>query len=370
MGALRLFTRIVQALDREPERAAGDGLDQIAAEYQDFAYIGSRRTLRDVVLQQARLMRERLQGIEDHDLTRVQQSNADLAGRLKKLTRRLEGSDLSDPEMAAEWFGRAWEKNSGLFPDFVLAWDDRGTFGNGALLELKDSRGDSIASFNSTIPTRFKSLEDVEDIGGSSLVATAAALRDYPHSASGEHRSSQRHCFYLVRTRGGDAGNVRISLLEGSFFETLPKNALLEEVWGQIIRESEIPETQRAQMINWLGRLKQRDIAQSRTIRKASVKPRFRIMAEAHGDANVHRYPEIGPRTVNLVLKREPDYSWEWVHAQLVKEGFSRAALHPQGDSLDVIPDNGGPLVRLRPILIHHRLNGEHLVLQYQLKPT
>lgn len=63
-----------------------------------------------------------------------------------------------------------WLKNQGIekrllysqsqqFPDFLFKVKKDGErYVSGSLIELKDSKGISIASFNSTIPTRYKSL--------------------------------------------------------------------------------------------------------------------------------------------------------------------------------------------------------------------
>jgi hypothetical protein len=89
--------------------------------YRPYAYIGARKHLREFVQEQAQEV-----GI--------------------------------DP---AQWFGtKKWQSDSGAFPDFVLACEPHSPLGNGALLELKDSAGDQIASFNSTLPSARKQSAD------------------------------------------------------------------------------------------------------------------------------------------------------------------------------------------------------------------
>ena len=59
---------------------------------------------------------------------------------------------------------------SNLFPDFMFKVRERdGNFNGGSILELKDSKSSSIASFNSTIPTKFKSLKEIDVINGEIL---------------------------------------------------------------------------------------------------------------------------------------------------------------------------------------------------------
>ena len=48
----------------------------------------------------------------------------------------------------------------------------------GSLMELKDSKSGSIASFNSTIPTKQKSLEEINVINGGDLVSRIAKILD------------------------------------------------------------------------------------------------------------------------------------------------------------------------------------------------
>jgi len=361
MGVIRLFVSVARALQREPERAADDGLDELAAEYRDFAYIGSRRTLRNLVLEQAKAMRQRALHIQNEELAQLAEGHSDLARRLQRL-RRADGENA-----ASEWFGRQWQKDSGVFPDFVLAWDSEETFGNGALLELKDSKGDTIASFNSTIPTRLKSLDYVERLMGSRLITHAAVLRDYPHSTESDYISRLRRCFYLVRTRAGNTDNVRLSLVEGSFFETLPKDRLLEEVWDQVLAESGVPEEQRAAVVKRLKDLEQSEIARSRIIERASVKPRLRLMAEVHPEANIHGYEEIAFRTLNLVIKREAGYDAEWLQRRFVEDGYRNVLVRSEGDALRLELSLEGLQLHLKCFSITHKRNGEHWVIQWKL---
>jgi hypothetical protein len=77
-------------------------------------------------------------------------------------------------------------EDSGVFPDFVLALDEASTFGNGSILELKDSDGSSMCFIQFHHPTRFKSLIEGEGDHRKQKVLEAAWLRDFPHSlASG-----------------------------------------------------------------------------------------------------------------------------------------------------------------------------------------
>jgi hypothetical protein len=357
VGIFRFYAALLQHLSKSPDDAVGKSLDQLAGVCADFAYIGSRKTLQEIVLSQSEKLQQKLQQVNQRFWQQVTQHPL-----LQRLQRCKDSSSLE--EVAAAWFGRRdWAKDSGVFPDFVLALDDASTFGNGSILELKDSDSSSIASFNSTIPTRFKSLIEVKEITRSRMVLEAAWLRDFPHSLASGYEDYPRHCFYLVRTHSRSLGDVRISLIEGSFFETVPKRKLLQRVWEQILDESGVPEEQKQQLLPLLSQLKQAVIARSRHIKGASVKPRFRIMAEVESDANLHTYSEISRRTVNLVIKRKQHYNWAWLKSNFAADGVG-VSVNPKGKSARLLI-NGNLSVRC--FSIWHRRNGEHWCLQWQL---
>jgi hypothetical protein len=354
-----MYVTLVQRLLRRPSDATQESLDKLSGDYSDFAYIGSRRALRSVVLRQAEYLQQRLQSVGESFWQSAKHKQPTL---FKRLIACRNGEDAK--RVAEAWYGRRdWEKDSGIFPDFVLALDDATTFGNGAILELKDSAGSSIASFNSTIPTRFKSLAEMQAITGSRMVVEAAWLRDFPLSLTDGYLDKERHCFYLVRTHQGSPEQVRISLVEGSFFETLPKSELLRRVWEQILSEGGVPEEQKQQLLPLLAQLEQTFVARSRHIDGASVKPRFRIMAEVESEANVHTYLDIAPRTVNLVIKREREHDWQWLEDSFTADGVS-VQVFPQGDRATLVVEGD---LRLRCFSFWHRRNGEHWCLQWQL---
>lgn len=359
LGILRLYVTLLRCLAAQPDNATQKSLDEIAGGYGDFAYIGSRRTLQSIVLEQAGLFHQRLQKFDKRFYEEAAQKQPILS---KRLTVCRDNSDSR--KVAAAWYGRGdWAKDSGVFPDFVLALDDLETFGNGAIVELKDSNGSNIASFNSTIPTRFKSLIEVQAIMGSRMVVEAAWLRDFPQSLAEDYLSKERHCFYLIRTHRRLQERVRISLVEGSFFETIPKSELIQRVWEQILKEIGVSEEQKQQLLPLLAQLEQSMIAHSRHIEGASVKPRFRIMAEVESDANLHAYPEVKPRTVNLVIKREQYHNWTWLRENFATDGIE-VKITPEGDKAKlVIADS----LLIRCFSIWHKRNGEHWCLQWQL---
>ncbi len=364
MGVLKFFASIVRVLHAEPASATGIGLDELAANARQFSYIGNRKTLSSLVRQEADKLLQRLCAIPDKRLETLKDTEPALAETVRSIKSKASRQGF---DIVGDWLGREWEKDSGVFPDFLLAVDGTATFGNGALLELKDSKGDSIASFNSTIPTRFKSLRDVQHISGKNLVPNAARLYDFPLSVDPQYLAEERPCFYLVRTQAKNDDKVRISLIEGSFFETLPKEQLLAQVWDQVLDAGGVTPADRPHLVELLASLEQSEIARSREIKQASVKPRLRLMAEVHHDAKLHSYAEIKPRTVNLVIKRERGLDETSLQKEFAKEGI-QAEVVVDGDAKSFLLSEGKNKLRLRYFVILHKRNGEHIVLQYNLQ--
>lgn len=361
MGVLKLFTAIAAQLAQNPAEATTRPLDELAGHFANFSYIGNRKGLESLVREEAVHFKQRSDSIGEKEIARIGLSDPALANLIRALRQQ---NDLS--QFIQTWFGKDWLKDSGVFPDFLLGLDNEPTFGNGALLELKDSKEASIASFNSTIPTRYKSLEDVKKITGSIFVPFAAKLYDFQFSQTPDYLQQMRSCFYLIRTRAKTGTQVRVSLVEGSFFETLPKHKLLQAVWGQILDAVGITGIERDRTIELLGELEQGEIAQSREIEGASVRPRLRLMAEVHPEGNIHRYTEILPRTLNLVIKNEPPMDMNWLIQEFQREKI--AAQLQRTDNKELVRVKIGNQVLVFHVLtINHKRNGEHLVLQMKL---
>jgi len=235
------------------------------------------------------------------------------------------------------------------FPDFlfkVRKQDNNLT--SGSLLELKDSKGRSISSFNSTLPTKYKSLNEVDIINGTNLVSRISSALDAEASLSSDYYDFQRRNFYLIRTHKEDGKKLRISIVDGSFFETVPKEHLIYQMFLGILqkhlekKEIKIPEELLEEFNKSLSYISdQTIISASQNIEKASIRPRLRIMAEVHPEGNPHsnHYPEICERSVNLIIQSSPDN-------EPIKKSISKN-----------ISD-------VRIFSIKHKRNGEHLVFQ------
>lgn len=239
------------------------------------------------------------------------------------------------------------------FPDFIFkVKEEKDELTRGSLLELKDSKGGNIASFNSTIPTQSKTLEEIDVINGRNLVSRITSIidRKFPE---GKYYTFERRCFYLVRTHSEKPNKAKISIVDGSFFETIPKDHLLYQVFYQILhnhikkKKLKIDSKTLEQVQKVLSEITdQTIIASSRDVEGASIRPRLRIMAEVHSEGNPHssNYPQISEKSFNLILKSTPQT--EKIKSTLLKE----------------IPE-------LKTFTIKHKRNGDHIALQFSLKP-
>ncbi len=202
--------------------------------------------------------------------------------------------------------------DSGNFPDFILkSLKIKKGFSGGAILELKDSKGSSIASFNSTLPTKSKTLAEVDVINGSDFVSKIVKAVDKVDNEA-YYKDYQRPCLYLIRS-GKNTSEVKLSLVDGAFFETLPKAELLHFMFMKILKDHiRIHHLKIAdEEITVFDKITkdltdQTIIAQSQEIPNASIKPRLRIMSEANPEANPHgKYYKtlIKSDSINLILE-------------------------------------------------------------------
>lgn len=367
MGILKVFLDVASTLQADPNLATNPILDGLFPIGDRFAYIGNRKGLRGFAVKWMQTVRDKILELNAADENRLAADPV-----LGKLARQIRSNPhpADSSGMLQTVYGKNWETNSGAYPDFILAEEGGPQLGDGAILELKDSRGDQIASFNSTLPTRHKSLREALRVTGVKSPSISAQLYDLPRSLGGDYMERQRICFYLVRTRGHDSATVRLSLVEGSFFETLPTQELLTKTWAQILAQVGMDESERLALTSHLSELEQSDIAKSREIEHASIKPRFRIMAEAHAEGNPHRYDEIGPRTLNLILKQEETVKLDLLNSLFAAEGIQLDSLEKSGDTRQINLRHNGQSMALGAFAIRHRRNGIHLVIQYHLPPA
>ncbi len=239
---------------------------------------------------------------------------------------------------------------SAQFPDFIFKsrrHESRLTCGS--LLELKDSKGGNISSFNSTLPTKSKSLEEVDTVNGMPLVSKITSIKDGQLAEVENYRTYQRKSFYLIRTYRDDY-RVRVSLVDGSFFETIPKDHLIYQMFLKILQDHinkkdiKVSTERLTEFQELLSHVTDQNIiASSQNIEKASVRPRLRIMAEVHSEGNPHSsvYHQICEGSFNLIIHE----------ALFTKELEEKLCSE--------VPE-------VEQLVIKHKRNGEHIVFQFK----
>ncbi|MBI2331231.1 MAG: hypothetical protein HYU84_03550 [Chloroflexi bacterium] len=112
-----------------------------------------------------------------------------------------------------------------------------------------------------------------------------------------------RDVYYLIR--GRNKGHQKICLVHGSFFETIPAENLVGETFSQVVDEElndpEINEDVKGKLKKALSR--QDIFGRVRSVEKASVSMRFRVLVEVKPQANIlgpNQYPEILDDTLNF----------------------------------------------------------------------
>ena len=391
-------------------------LEDIATENADYAYVDNRKDYSDKLIKffQEKILSDKfIQSFVfishptklkpliqifppeflnlrwDDVLTKAQSLNVAQHTKLmqrvrSQLIKVLKSKDLKiKNELLSVLLGFTFLSKSDNFPDFMFPVSiQEEQLNDGSLFELKDSKGGSISSFNSTLPTQWKSLQEITRLNGSDGVSKLARIIDYPLSMRDTYNTFKRRCFYFIRTNS-QSEKVRVSVVEGSFFETLPKEYLIGETIKAIARDhfgGELtPELE--QMFERIN--DQSLIAKSRsdlksTIKgiekKASISPRFRIMSEVTSDGNPHYYQEVQVKTFNLILQvsptRERDNKYREKREELISmmndslsQSTSTKITYRQENEREVL-ESKHLNVDIKEIA--HNRNGLHLVFQYK----
>ena len=243
--------------------------------------------------------------------------------------------------------------NKGKFPDLAikLNHDDR-LFSGGELIELKDSKSYSVASFNSTIPTGEKDIRKL--VGG-----TENVIRTQMQEAGNDILSLlTRQVFYLVR--GKKASDMKVCLSHGKFFETIPVSTLISEAFGQALEERlaelelELSEPMKQALLDIFS--EQETFSRTRSIENASVRLRFRIMTQVEKGANLlnpNQYPQIGDNTLNFAVPCH-DSEEEELHVHRMQTAFCQM-------------DTSHLYSQMRAFLLQHHYNGDFLIFQTNL---
>ncbi|MCB9113273.1 MAG: hypothetical protein H6634_18670 [Anaerolineales bacterium] len=236
--------------------------------------------------------------------------------------------------------------NEGVFPDLAIKINTQGHFSGGELVELKDSSVYNISSFNSTIPTGKKNIRNIV------TSETGNVFRQMQEAGDDVFSLEVRDVYYLVR--GRKSGHQKICLVHGSFFETIPAEELVGETFSQVVDEElNDPDINDNVKKKLKGALSRQDIfSRVRSVDKASVSMRFRVLVEVKPDANIlspKHYPEILDDTLNLIC---PFYT-EDEKEELISNVASVIGLDKL-NKLGIFP-------------IKHPLNGWFLVFQVKL---
>jgi len=195
-------------------------------------------------------------------------------------------------------------ENIGIFPDLAIKLNkDRSIFTGGELIELKDSKTYVVSSFNSTIPTRKKSIHKIIPSEQSTIYLQMKIAGDDVFSLE------DRDVYYLVR--GQKKGKQKICLVYGGFFETISTKDLISQSFGQVLDEKLAGTNVSDELKEQLRAIfsEQGDFSRVRNVKKASVKLRFRILTEVKPEGNIldsKQYPEILDDSINFLV---PYYS-------------------------------------------------------------
>lgn len=244
--------------------------------------------------------------------------------------------------------------NDGLFPDLAIKINhNNSVFSGGELIELKDSKSSySVASFNSTIPTGEKEIHGL-------IQGTENTIRTQMQEAGDDILSLPiRQVFYL--TRGRRRSNVKVCLVHGKFFETVPVSTLISESFGQALEErlEELDTSLSASMKQKLLDLfsEQETFSRTRSVDNASVRLRFRVMTEVKARGNIlnqNQYPEIDENTLNFAAPCHNEAEQK-LHIDRMKVAFEQMNLSKLFSQIEIFT-------------LQHHFNGPFLIFQTNL---
>lgn len=237
--------------------------------------------------------------------------------------------------------------NKGVFPDLAIKLNKKGSvFMGGELIELKDSKVYNVSSFNSTVPTGKKNIRKIISSEHGTIFLQMQKAGDDVFSLE------EREVYYLVR--GHNKGHQKICLVHGSFFETISVKELIQKSFSQVLNEklgeSDIPQDVKEALGSIFS--EQETFSKVRSVEKASVKLRFRVLTEVKPEGNIlnsKMYPDIMADTINLVVPYHSDEE----RADVISKVSS------------VIGQR--EMEQIRVVSIKHPLNGSFVVFQTNL---
>ncbi len=241
-------------------------------------------------------------------------------------------------------------RNKGVFPDLAIRISKVGDqYSGGELIEIKDNKTYQISSFNSTIPSGRKKLDEFTSAESSRILQQMRDRGEDPH------QMPERDVYYLIRGKKNNPLSIKVCLVHGHFFETIKIKDLIRQSFAQALAEGiyESEQTLDEDTIEKVLTLlcQQKYFRRVRDVPNSSVKLRFRIMTEAKAEANIldpHRYPQILDNTLNLVIPYSSCAEKEQVIEKIA----------------DVFGDQFSSLQRT---IIQHPFNGTFLVFQIRI---
>ncbi|MDE2748848.1 MAG: hypothetical protein OXI34_07785 [Chloroflexota bacterium] len=229
-------------------------------------------------------------------------------------------------------------KGRGKFPDFAIRVNPGGDPSGGELIEAKDSKSYVVPSFNSTIPTGYKSIESL-------IQGRSSVVREQMEEIGDDiYAVPLREVYYLLRGKDPKTSNTKICLVHGSFFETVNVEELIRKAFGQVLDERLEAEDHAisSELHDLMLRIfsKQDSFSKVRHVENASIKLRFRIMTEVKKEGNVFNskvYPGIRENTLNFIIPNYPAddiaqrklYIRQALSASELSEGMNTIITHP-----------------------------------------
>jgi hypothetical protein len=246
--------------------------------------------------------------------------------------------------------------NKGRFPDLAIKLNHNDLmFSGGELIELKDSKTYSVASFNSTIPTGEK---DVRKL----IEGTENIIRTQMQEAGNDILSLPiRQVFYLIR--GKKKSNVKVCLAHGKFFETIPVSTLISESFGQALEErldelgASLSDSMKQKLLDLFS--EQQTFSKTRSVEKASVQLRFRVMTEVKPGGNLlnqNQYPQINENTLNFAAPCHSEADQK-LHIDRMKVAFEQM-------------NASNHFSQMKVFILQHHFNGNFLIFQTSLLST
>ena len=246
--------------------------------------------------------------------------------------------------------------NKGKFPDLAIKLNRNDSiFSGGELIELKDSKSYSVASFNSTIPTGEKDIRKL-------IEGTENIIRTQMQEAGDDISALPiRQVFYLIR--GRKRANVKVCLAHGKFFETVPVSTLISESFGQALEErldelgTSLSPSMKQELLNLFS--EQETFSRTRSVENASVRLRFRVMTEVKAGGNIlnqNQYPQIAENTLNFATPCH-NQAEQKLHIGRMKGAFEQMNV-------------SGLFSQISYFTLQHHFNGPFLIFQTNLLST